>query len=142
MRFMVIVKSNEQVEAGGTPSEAQIAAMSAFNEELVKAGVLLVAEGLHPSAKGARLRYDDEGGTSVTDGPFTEAKELVGGFWILQVSSRAEALEWMRKAPFRGEEVEVRQVFETSDFGNAITPELAAAEDRMREMVAQQQRGS
>jgi len=87
-------------------------------------------------------RYDDEGGTTVIDGPFTEAKELVGGFWILQVSSRAEALEWMRKAPFRGEEVEVRQVFETSDFGDAMTPELAAAEDRVREMVTQQQRGS
>ena len=140
MRFMVIVKSNEQSESGAMPSEAQLTAMAAFNEELVKAGVMLAGEGLHPSSKGARVRYDDQGNATVIDGPFTETKELVGGFWILQVSSREEALEWLKKAPFRGEEVEVRQVFETADFGDAMTPELAAAEDRMRETVEQQQR--
>jgi hypothetical protein len=128
MRFMVIVK----------PTEQQLAEMGAFNEELVKAGVMLAGEGLHPSSKGARVRFDKDGGTTVIDGPFAETKELVAGFWILEVSSREEAIEWVRKAPFRGEEIEVRQVFSADDFGDALTPELREQENRQRAAAAAQ----
>jgi hypothetical protein len=127
MRFMVIVKANEDSEQGVMPTE-----------ELVKAGVLLAGEGLHPSSKGARVRFDKEGGTTVIDGPFAETKELVAGFWILEVSSREEAIEWVRKAPFRGEEIEVRQVFSADDFGDALTPELREQESRQRAASAAQ----
>jgi hypothetical protein len=99
---------------------------------------MLAGEGLHPSSKGARVRFDKDGGTSVIDGPFAETKELVAGFWILQVSSREEVLEWVKKAPFRDSEIEVRQVFSTDDFGDALTPELREQEDRMRATVAEQ----
>jgi len=138
MRFMVIVKANEDSEQGIMPTEQQLAEMGAFNEELVKAGVMLAGEGLHPSSKGARVRFDKDGGTTVIDGPFAETKELVAGFWILEVSSREEAIEWIRKAPFRGEEIEVRQVFSADDFGDALTPELREQENRQRATAAAQ----
>ncbi len=138
MRFMVIVKATEETEGGRLPTEQELAEMGAFNEELVKAGVMLAGEGLHPSSEGARIRYDAQGSATVVDGPFTETKELVAGFWLLEVSSREEVLEWMRRAPFRDGEVEVRRVFEAEDFGEAYTPELRAQEDRMRATVAEQ----
>ncbi len=138
MRFMVLVKANEDRENGVMPTEAELAEMGAYNEELVKAGVMLAGEGLHPSSNGARVRFDKDGSSTVIDGPFAETKELVAGFWILEVSSREEVLEWVKKAPFRDGEVEVRQVFSADDFGDAMTPELRAQEDRMRETVAAQ----
>jgi hypothetical protein len=138
MRFMVIVKANEDSENGVLPTEAELTEMGAFNEELVKAGVMLAGEGLHPSSKGARVRFDKQGNTSVVDGPFAETKELIAGFWILEVSSREEVLEWVKKAPFRDSEIEVRQVFSDDDFGDAMTPELREQEERMRATVAQQ----
>ena len=136
MRYMVIVKADEQTEAGVLPTEAELTEMGAYNEELVKAGVMLAGEGLHPSSKGARVRFDADGRSTVVDGPFAETKELVAGFWILEVSSREEVLEWVRKAPFRGAEIEVRQVFSDDDFGDAMTPELRAKEEQMRAAVA------
>jgi hypothetical protein len=135
---MVIVKADENTEKGVLPTEQELAEMGAFNEELVKAGVMLAGEGLHPSSKGARVRFDANGGTSVIDGPFAETKELVAGFWILEVSSREEVIEWIRKAPFRGTEIEIRQVFSDDDFGDAMTPELRAKEEEMRATVAAQ----
>jgi hypothetical protein len=138
MRYMVIVKSDEKTENGVMPTEQELAKMGAYNEELVKAGVLLAGEGLHPSSKGARVRFDAEGRGSVIDGPFAETKELVAGFWILQVSSREEVLEWVRKAPFRDTEIEVRQVFDADDFGEAFTPELREQEERLRATAAAQ----
>jgi len=138
MRFMVIVKASEETERGVLPTEQELAEMGAYNEELVKAGVMLAGEGLHPSSKGARVRFDKDGGASVLDGPFAETKELVAGFWMLEVSSREEVLEWVKKAPFRDSEVEVRQVFTNDDFGDALTPELREQEDRLRATVAEQ----
>ena len=138
MRFMVIVKGTEDTEKGVLPTEQELTEMGAYNEELVKAGVLLAGEGLLPSSKGARVRFDKDGSSTVIDGPFAETKELVAGFWILEVSSREEVLEWVKKAPFRDGEVEVRQIFSSEDFGDAMTPELRAQEDRMRETVAAQ----
>ena len=141
MRFMVIVKANEDSENGVLPTQQELAEMGAYNEELVKAGVMLAGEGLHPSSKGARIRFDKEGNTTVVDGPFAETKELVAGFWILEVSSREEVIQWVRKAPFRGEELEIRQVFEAEDFGDAFTPELREQEERLR-ATAEAQHGS
>jgi hypothetical protein len=138
MRFMVIVKANEDTEKGVLPTKEELTEMGAFNEELVKAGVMLAGEGLHPSSKGVRLQYDSTGASTVVDGPFAETKELIAGFWILEVSSREEVLEWMKKAPLRGGEVEVRQVFAAEDFGDAYTPELRAQEDSQRERVTAQ----
>jgi hypothetical protein len=138
MRYMVIVKASEDTENGVLPSEQELAEMGAYNEELVKAGVMLAGEGLLPSSKGARVRFDRDGSTTVTDGPFAETKELVAGFWILEVSSREEVLEWVRKAPFRDGEVEVRQVASADDFGDAMTPELRAQEERQRAATAAQ----
>jgi hypothetical protein len=138
MRFMVIVKGNEDTENGVMPTEQELAEMGAYNEELVKAGVMLAGEGLHPSSKGARVRFDKEGNSTVVDGPFAETKELVAGFWILEVSSREEVVEWVRKAPFRDSEIEIRQVFAADDFGDAFTPELREQEDRLRATVAEQ----
>ena len=138
MRFMVIVKANEDSERGVMPTEQELTEMGAYNEELAKAGVMLAGEGLHPSSRGFRVRYDAEGASTVVDGPFAETKELIAGYWILQVSSREEVEQWVRRAPFRGGEVEVRQVFETDDFGDAMTPELREQEDRMRATVEQQ----
>ncbi|SDY30221.1 Uncharacterized conserved protein [Modestobacter sp. DSM 44400] len=139
MRFMVIVKASEASERGDLPSTEELSAMGAYNEELVKAGVLLAAEGLHPSSSGARVRFDAANDATVVDGPFAETKELVAGFWLLQVSSREEVLEWVRKAPFREGEVEIRRVFEAEDFTTA-TPEQIEAENRLRATVAEQQR--
>jgi hypothetical protein len=138
MRFMVIVKANQDTENGVLPTEAELAEMGAYNEELVKAGVMLAGEGLLPSSKGARVRFDKDGSPTVVDGPFAETKELVAGFWILEVSSREEVLEWVRKAPFRDGEVEVRQVASAEDFGDAMTPELREQEDRLRATAAAQ----
>ena len=138
MRFMVIVKANEDSEAGVLPGEEILTAMSKYNEELVKAGVMLAGEGLHASSKGARVRFSG-GKTTVIDGPFAETKELVAGFWLLQVKSRDEAIEWVRRAPMDGGvELEVRQVFEADDFGEQFSPEARAAEERLREQIATQ----
>ena len=134
MRFIAMVKSDERSEAGGMPTEAELSAMGAFNEELVKAGVTLAGEGLHPSSRGARVVHSPSG-TTVIDGPFAEAKELVGGFWMLRATSYEEALEWMKRAP-RPESgefvIELRPVFEAEDFGEAFTPELREQEARTR----------
>ena len=131
MRFMVIVKANKDSEAGVMPTQQMLTEMGNYNEELVKAGVMLAGEGLHPSSKGARVRFSDRQRT-VIDGPFSETKELVAGFWLWQVRSREEALEWLKRAPFRdGEEVELRQVFEAEDFGAEFTPELREQEKRL-----------
>ena len=138
MRFMVIVKANQDSEKGVMPTEQELTEMGAYNEELVKAGVMLAGEGLHPSSRGFRVHYGADRQTTVVDGPFTETKELIAGYWILQVSSREEVEQWVRRAPFREGEVEVRQVFETDDFGEAMTPELREQEDRMRATVEQQ----
>src|SRR5437762_6976673 len=134
MRFMVIVKATKNSEAGVMPSEKLLAEMGKFNEELAKAGVMLAGEGLHPSSKGARVRFSG-GKRTVIDGPFTETKELVAGFWIWQVKSREEAIEWLKRAPFEDTEVEIRQVFEAEDFGPAFTPELREQEARLRTQV-------
>ena len=132
MRFMVIVKANKDSEAGVLPDQRILTEMGKFNEELVKAGVMLAGEGLQASSKGARVRFDGAKRT-VIDGPFTETKELVAGFWLWQVKSKAEAIEWLKRAPFdSGTEVEIRQVFETADFGDNLTPELKEQEDRLR----------
>jgi hypothetical protein len=123
MRFMVIVKASEESEAGVLPDEKILAEMGRYNEELVKAGVMLAAEGLHASSKGARVRFEG-GKRTVTDGPFSETKELIAGFWLWQVKSKEEAIEWLKRAPFDGgTEVELRQVFEPEDFGANLTPE-------------------
>jgi hypothetical protein len=138
MRYMVIVKASDDTENGVMPTEQELAEMGAYNEELVKAGVMLAGEGLHPSSKGARVRFDEDGRTTVVDGPFAETKELVAGFWILEVSSREEVIEWIKKAPFKDSEVEIRQVFTADDFGDAFTPELREQEDRLRATVEAQ----
>jgi hypothetical protein len=138
MRYMVIVKASEDTEKGVMPTEAELAEMGAYNEQLVKAGVMLAGEGLHPSSKGARVRFDKDGNSSVIDGPFAETKELVAGFWILEVSSREEVLEWVKKAPFRDSELEVRQVFAADDFGAEFTPELREQEERHRAAMSEQ----
>ena len=134
MRFMAIVKANEESESGVLPTEAELTAMGKYNEELVRAGIMLAGEGLHPSSKGARVTHTASG-TTVTDGPFAETKELIAGFWLLQAKSWDEALAWVKRAPRppRGEFViELRQVFEADDFGDELTPELREAEERMR----------
>jgi len=132
MRFMVIVKADKQSEAGVLPDKKILTEMGKFNEELVKAGVMLAGEGLQASSKGCRVKFSG-GKKTVIDGPFTETKELVAGFWLWQVRSKDEAIEWLKRAPFEETEVEIRQVFETADFGDALTPELREAEDRQRE---------
>ena len=134
MRFMVMVKATKDSEAGVMPDEKLLADMGNFNEELVKAGVMLAGEGLHPSSKGARVRFSGSKRT-VIDGPFAETKELVAGFWIFQVKSREEAIEWVKRCPnpMPGEsEIEIRQVFEAEDFGENFTPELREQEERLR----------
>jgi hypothetical protein len=131
MRFMVIVKANEDSEAGVLPDEKQLLEMGKYNEELAKAGIMLAGEGLQSSVKGARVRFEGKKRT-VVDGPFAETKELVAGFWVWQVKSKEEAIEWLKRAPFQEGEVELRQVFENADFGEALTPEVAALEERVR----------
>jgi hypothetical protein len=131
MRFMVIVKANPDSEAGKMPPPEVFEEMGKFNEEMVKAGVMLAGEGLHPSSKGVRIRFYGKQRT-VIDGPFTEAKELVGGFWIIQVRSKDEAIEWMKRSPFQEGEIEIRQVFETEEFGDDLLPETRERELRLR----------
>ena len=138
MRVMVLVKANEQSEAGVLPDAKILTEMGKFNEELVKAGVMLAGEGLDASSKGVRIKFDG-GKQTVIDGPFAETKELVAGFWLWQVRSMDEAVEWLKRAPFKEGEVEVRRVFEAEDFGEAMTPELKEQGQRLREQVAQQQ---
>src|SRR5690242_11752721 len=141
MRFMVIVKADKNSEAGVMPSEQLLAEMGKFNEELADAGVLLAGEGLHPSSKGARIKFSGEKRV-VTDGPFAEVKELIAGFWMIQVGSKEEAIEWMKRCPNpmpgTEAEIEIRQVFEASDFGAEFTPELQAQEERVRAQAAAQ----
>jgi hypothetical protein len=131
MRFMVIVKADQDSEAGVLPDKKMLTEMGKFNEELAKAGVMLAGEGLQASSKGARVRFSGAKRT-VVDGPFAETKELVAGFWLWQVKSRAEAIEWLKRAPFENGEVEIRQVFEAEDFGAEFTPELREQEERVR----------
>jgi hypothetical protein len=136
MRVMVIVKANKESEAGIMPSEKILADMGKYNEELVKAGIMLEGEGLHPSSKGKRVKFS---GTNriVTDGPFAETRELIAGFWLWKVKSMDEAVEWLKRAPFDGgTELEIRQVFEAADFGDEFTPELREQEERIRAQAA------
>jgi hypothetical protein len=143
MRFMIIVKATKESEAGVMPSQQLLAEMGKFNEELAKAGVLLAGEGLQPSSKGARVKFSGKKRT-VVDGPFAETKELIAGFWLLEVRSKEEAIEWIKRAPnpHEGEsEIEIRQVFEAEDFGAEFTPELREQEERIRTQVAGQAAG-
>jgi hypothetical protein len=138
MRFMVLVKATSESEAGALPSTEMLNAMGKYNEELAAAGVMLAGEGLHPSSKGARVKFSGSRRT-VTDGPFAETKELIAGFWILQVKSREEVIEWVKRCPnpMEGEsEIEIRQIFEADDFGDAFTPEARAAEQQLRQQIA------
>ena len=138
MRFMVIVKASKESEAGILPSKELLAEMGKFNEELVKAGVMLAGEGLQASSKGARVRFEGKKRT-VIDGPFAEAKELIAGFWLWQVKSKEEAIEWLKRAPFDGgTEVEIRQVFEAADFGGELTPEIKERDERLRQQIKKQ----
>jgi hypothetical protein len=137
MRFMVLVKANKDTEAGVLPDEKLLTEMGKYNEELAKAGVLLAGEGLHPSSKGARVKFSGAKRT-VIDGPFPETKELIAGFWLWQVKSKEEAIEWVKRCPNptgAEAEIEIRQVFEAEDFGPALTPELREAEERLRAQV-------
>ncbi|MFN2399715.1 MAG: YciI family protein [Gemmatimonadaceae bacterium] len=131
MRFMILVKADKNSEAGVLPDEKMLTEMGKYNEELAKAGVMLAGEGLQASSKGARVKFSGKNRT-VTDGPFAETKELLAGFWLIQVKSKEEAIEWVKRVPFEEGEIEIRQVFETEDFGPALTPELREAEERMR----------
>ena len=131
MRFMVMVKANKDSEAGRMPSEQILNEMGAFNEKMVKAGVMLAGEGLHPSSKGKRIRFEGTKKT-VIDGPFAETKELIAGFWLIQAKSMEEAVEWMKRSPFQEGEIEIRQVFEDADFGAQLTPELGDQVARVR----------
>jgi len=137
MRFMIIVKANADSEAGRLPSAQDLSDMMKFNEQLAKAGVMLAGEGLQASSKGARVRFG-EGKPKVIDGPFAETKELIAGFWIWSVKSKEEAIEWLKRAPFKEGEVEIRQVFENEDFGSNLTPETKAREERLRAEIANQ----
>jgi hypothetical protein len=140
MRFMVMVKATPSSEAGVMPGEELLTAMGKYNEELVAAGVMLAGEGLQPSSKGARVQFSGKNRT-VVDGPFTETKELVAGFWMWKCDSLADAIEWVKKCPnpmLEDSEIEIRQVFEMEDFGDAMTPEARAAEERMREQISKQ----
>ena len=138
MRFMILVKADRNSEAGVMPDEQLLAAMGRYNEELVKAGVMLAGEGLHPSSRGARVRFSGKERT-VIDGPFTETKELVAGFWIWKCASLQEAIDWVKRCPnpmLSDSEIEIRQVFEAEDFGEAMTPELRAQEERLAAQAA------
>ena len=141
MRFLVMVKANKDSEAGILPTQEMLAEMGKFNDELVKAGVMLAGEGLQASSKGARITYVSTKRT-VRDGPFAETKELVAGFWIWQVKNKAEALEWAKRIPFQEGEVEIRQIFEAEDFGPAFTPELRQQEERQRATIAKNKQRS
>ncbi|MGH7384626.1 MAG: YciI family protein [Candidatus Rokuibacteriota bacterium] len=137
MRFMILVKADKNTEAGTMPSEKLLAEMGKYNEELVKAGVMLAGEGLHPTSKGARVKFSGAKRT-VVDGPFTGAKDLIAGFWLFQVKSKEEAIEWVKRCPNPTDpeaEIEIRQVFEAPDFGPELTPELREAEERLRAQI-------
>lgn len=136
MRFMVIVKASKASEAGEMPSTEMLTAMGKFNEEMAKAGVIEAGEGLHPTSNGARIRYSSGGQTRVTRGPFALTDDLVAGFWLIKTKSLDEAIDWMKRAPFDGDEIEIRQVFSPEDFGEALTPELREQEARLRAQAA------
>ncbi len=138
MKFMIIVKADKHSEAGVMPDERLLTAMGRYNEELAKAGIMMGGDGLHPSSKGARVKFAGKE-RSVIDGPFAETKELVAGFWIWKVKSKQEAIDWVKRCPLEHAELEIRQIFETDDFGPALTPELRKQEDRIRAQVAAQQ---
>jgi hypothetical protein len=138
MRFMMIVKADDRSEAGQMPTEQELADMMQYNEELGRAGVLVAGEGLHPSSNGARITFRG-GEATVTDGPFTETRELIAGFWIIEVASRTEAVQWATRVPFVDGQIELRQVFEAVDFGEAFTPELQAREEHLRAQTASRQ---
>ena len=139
MRFMVLVKANRESEAGVMPSEELLTEMGKFNEALVNAGVMLAGEGLHPSSKGVRVKFSGDK-RIVTDGPFAETKELLAGFWLWQVASKEEAIEWVKRCPMQeGDEIEIRQVFEAEDFGAELTPELREQEEKLRERISAKQ---
>jgi hypothetical protein len=141
MKFMILIKADKNTEAGVMPDEKLLTDMMKYNEELVKAGVMLAGEGLHPSSKGARVKFSASKRT-VVDGPFSEAKELIAGFWLWQVNSKEEAIEWVKRCPNplnADTEIEIRQVFEADDFGPALTPELREAEERLREQTTKNQ---
>jgi hypothetical protein len=143
MRFMVMVKATPDSEAGVMPSEKLLAEMTSYNEDLVKAGVMLAGEGLHPSSRGARVRFSGTHRT-VVDGPFAETKELIAGFWIIQVKSQEEAIEWVKRCPNpmnEDSEIEIRQIFDPEDFGAELTPELREREARMAEQMARNKEG-
>jgi len=135
MRVMVIVKASPESEAGQMPSEKLLADMGKYNEELVNAGIMLAGDGLHPTSKGKRVRFSGDRRT-VIDGPFGETKELIAGYWLWQVRSMDEAVEWLKRAPFEGDEVEIRPVFEADDFGEEFTPELREQEERLRARIS------
>jgi hypothetical protein len=138
MRFIVMVKANEESEAGVLPSAEMLAKMGTFNEQMAKAGVMLAGEGLQPSSKGARMTFS-RGKPSVTEGPFPNTKELIAGFWLIRVKSKAEAIEWLSRCPFEGgEEIEIRQVYELDDFGPAVTPPVREQEERLRAETGRQ----
>jgi hypothetical protein len=141
MQFMIIIKATADSEAGKMPSTEVLSAMTAYNEELVKAGVMLAGGGLHPSSHGARVQFHGDGSTSVVDGPFAETKELIAGYWIIQVSSLEEAVEWVRRVPNPDREeaqIEIRQVFEIGDFGDELTPELREKDAELRRQTGQE----
>ena len=138
MRVIVFVKASKESEAGEMPSEAILAQMGKYNEELANAGIMVAGEGLHPSSKGKRVRFSGPQPT-VIDGPFSETKELVAGYWLWNVKSMDEAVAWLKKAPFQDTEVEIRPLFETDDFGDAMTPELREQEDRIRAKIESKQ---
>jgi len=135
MKVMVIVKANQDSEAGVMPTEEMLTAMGKFNEELVNAGVMLAGEGLHPSSKGKRIRFDGPDKKTVIDGPFAETKELIAGFWMWKVKSMDDAVDWLKRAPFQEGELEIRPVFEIEDFGAELTPELREQEERLRTKI-------
>ncbi|MEO1180915.1 MAG: YciI family protein [Cyanobacteria bacterium J06636_28] len=137
MKVMVLVKATSDSEAGVMPTEEILTEMGQFNEELVNAGIMLAGEGLHPSSKGVRVQFSGKNRT-VIDGPFTETKELVAGFWLWQVASMSEAIDWIKRSPFQDGEVEIRPLFEADDFGEAFTPELREQEDRLRAELEKQ----
>jgi hypothetical protein len=137
MRVLVLVKADKDSEAGVMPSEQLLTDMGNYNEELVKAGIMLAGEGLHPTSMAKRVRFSGDKKTTVIDGPFAETKELVAGFWMWQVKSMEEAIEWIKRAPFQDTEIELRPVFETEDFGAELTPELREQEDRLRAQMEQ-----
>jgi hypothetical protein len=136
MRFMVIVKANRDTEAGKMPTTEMLAAMGRFNEEMAKAGVIKAGEGLHPTSRGARIKYAGDGEAAASKGPFPLSGDLIAGFWLIETASLDEAIGWMKRAPFLpGDEVDIRQVFTAEDFGEALTPELREREERLRARV-------